>query len=448
MSGDKEKPPAPRWIETEALILNVSGPVGALHPQPWMTKPETKRVIAALTAGGDEVRFIGGCVRDALIKRPVQDIDIALSAPPDRVCQLLTAAGVRVVPTGIAHGTVTAVIGHVHFEITSLRVDVETFGRHARVEFTDDWSQDAARRDFTINAMSCTPDGTIYDYFGGLDDLAVGRVRFVGDATQRIEEDALRLLRFFRFYAVYGEPPADEHALAACRARAADVARLSVERVRGELLRLLMAPEPADVLQLMRDNGVLAHVLPEAGRLERLKRLCWLESHALARPSVKPDPTRRLAALFDADGGIALRLANRLKFSLRERKRLVTAAARPWPGALADDPRALAKALHHEGVHAVRDVALIEWADELIGQAKLPRARTEAWCRVLDTIDSWREVTFPLKGRDAIALGVPHGRSIGRLLREVEDWWEEGGYVAGRADCLEKLKAVLGEEGR
>ncbi|HOT84094.1 MAG TPA: CCA tRNA nucleotidyltransferase, partial [Candidatus Defluviicoccus seviourii] len=304
------------------------------------------------------------------------------------------------------------------------------------------------RRDFTINAMSCTPDGTIYDYFGGLDDLAVGRVRFVGDATQRIEEDALRLLRFFRFYAVYGEPPADEHALAACRARAADVARLSVERVRGELLRLLMAPEPADVLQLMRDNGVLAHVLPEAGRLERLKRLCWLESHALVRPSVKPDPTRRLAALFDADGGIALRLANRLKFSLRERKRLVTAAARPWPGALADDPIAVAKALYHEGVHAVRDVALIEWADELIGQAKLPRARTEAWCRVLDTIDNWREVTFPLKGRDAIALGVPHGRSIGRLLRGVEDWWEEGGYVASRADCLEKLKAVLEEESR
>lgn len=448
MSSDKERPPALRWTETEALILNVSGPVGALHPQPWMTKPETTRVIAALEAGGDEVRFIGGCVRDALIKRPVQDIDIALAAPPDRVSELLTAAGVRVVPTGIAHGTVTAVIGHVHFEITSLRVDVETFGRHARVEFTDDWSQDAARRDFTINAMSCTPAGTIYDYFGGLDDLAAGRVRFVGDATQRIEEDALRLLRFFRFYAVYGEPPADAHALAACRARAADVARLSVERVRGELLRLLMAPEPADVLQLMRDNGVLAHVLPEAGRLERLKRLCWLESRALVRPSVKPDPTRRLAALFDADGGIALRLADRLKFSLRERKRLVTAAARPWPRALADDPRALAKALHHEGVHAVRDVVLIQWADELIGQAKLPRARTEAWCRVLDTIDSWREVAFPLRGRDAIALGVPHGRTIGRLLREVEDWWEEGGYVAGRTDCLEKLKAVLEEEGR
>ena len=448
MNGERETPPQPRWIETEALILNVSGPVGALHPQPWMTQGETQKVMAALQAGGHEVRFIGGCVRDALVKRPVQDIDIALSAPPERVTHLLTAAGVRVVPTGIAHGTVTAVIGHVHFEITSLRVDVETFGRHARVEFTDDWSQDAARRDFTINAMSCTPDGTVYDYFGGLDDLAAGRVRFVGDAVQRITEDALRLLRFFRFYAVYGEPPADAHALAACRERAGDVTRLSVERVRGELFRLLMAPEPSDVLQLMRDNGVLAHVLPEAGGLKRLQRLCWLENHALARPSVKPDPTRRLAALFDADGGIAERLAERLKFSIRERKRLVVAAARPWPLPLADDPQALKKALHHEGAHAVRDVALIQWADELIDQAKLPRARTEAWLRALDAIDGWRDVTFPLKGRDAIAMGVPHGRTIGRLLREVEDWWEEGGYVAGRADCLAKLKAVREEDGR
>ena len=448
MSSDKDAPPQLRWVETEALILNVSGPVGALHPQPWMTQAETRRVIAALTAGGHEVRFIGGCVRDALVKRPVQDIDLALSAPPERVMELLTAAGVRVVPTGIAHGTVTAVVGRVHFEITSLRVDVEAFGRHARVAFTDDWSQDAARRDFTINAMSCTPDGTIYDYFGGLDDLAAGRVRFVGDATQRIVEDALRLLRFFRFFAVYGQSPADEYALSACRERAADVARLSVERVRGELLRLLMAPEPADVLQLMRDNGVLAHVLPEAGRLERLKRLCWLETHALARASVKPDPTRRLAALFDADGGIAKRVTERLKFSIRERKRLLIAAARPWPCSLADDPKALVRALHHEGVHAVRDMALIQWADELIGQAKLPRSRTEAWSRVLDTIDDWREVTFPLKGRDAIALGVPHGRAIGRLLREVEDWWEEGGYVAGRTECLARLKAVMEADGR
>lgn len=443
MSGDNQTPQQPRWTETEAIILNVSGPVGSLHPQPWMTQAETRAVIAALNAGGHEVRFIGGCVRDAILKRPVKDIDLALSAPPDRVTELLTKAGVRVVPTGIAHGTVTAVIGHVHFEITSLRVDVETFGRHARVEFTDDWARDAARRDFTINAMSCTADGTIYDYFGGLDDLAAGLVRFVGDPVQRIHEDALRLLRFFRFFAVYGEAPADQQALSACRERAADVARLSVERVRGELMRILMAPEPADVLQLMRDNDVLVQVLPEAGRLERLRRLCWLESHALARPSVKPDPTRRLAALFDADGGIAERLAERLKFSIRERKRLIIAAGWPCSPALADDPKTLKKTLHRTGAHATRDVALIQWADELIDQAKLPRARTEAWLLVLDTIDAWRDVSFPLKGRDCLALGVSHGRSIGQLLRQVEDWWEEGGYVAGRAECLDRLETAV-----
>lgn len=411
----------------------------------WTRRPGLAALTAAL--GADNIRWVGGAVRDGLLGVPVHDVDCATLLVPKDVIARLGKAGIRTVPTGIEHGTITAILKDGPVEITTVRRDVATDGRRATIAFAADWREDAARRDFTINAMSCTPDGTIYDYFGGLDDLAAGRVRFVGDATQRIEEDALRLLRFFRFYAVYGEPPADEEALSACRERAADVARLSVERVRGELLRLLMAPQPADVLQLMRDNGVLEHVLPEAGSLERLKRLCWLETHALARASVKPDPTRRLAALFDADGGIARRVAERLKFSIRERKRLLIAAARPWRCTLADDPKALLRALHHEGVHAVRDMALIQWADELIGQAKLPRLRTQAWTQVLDTIDSWREVAFPLKGRDAIALGVPHGRAIGRLLREVEDWWEEGGYVAGRTECLERLAAVMRETG-
>ena len=188
--------------------LRSNQPVGKLHPQPWMTAPETRLVLEALAEAGCEVRFIGGCVRDAVLKRPVRDIDLALPLPPDQVINLLRQAGIKVIPTGVDHGTVTAVVSSMHFEITTLRMDVETYGRRAKVAFIDDWSADAARRDFTFNALSCTPDGDIYDYFDGLEDLGHGRVRFVGDARDRIGEDVLRLLRFFRFYAHYGRPPA------------------------------------------------------------------------------------------------------------------------------------------------------------------------------------------------------------------------------------------------
>src|SRR5512144_1340575 len=184
-------------------------PVGKIHPQPWMTAPETRAVLEALTRDGAEVRFIGGCVRDAVLKRPVRDIDLALPRPPDYVMKVLRERSIKVVPTGVDHGTVTAVVGPMHFEITSLRMDVETYGRRARVAFTDDWVADAARRDFTFNALSCTPDGDIYDYFDGLEDLGHGRVRFVGNPSERIAEDVLRLLRYFRFYAHYGRPPPD-----------------------------------------------------------------------------------------------------------------------------------------------------------------------------------------------------------------------------------------------
>ncbi|MEE8534186.1 MAG: CCA tRNA nucleotidyltransferase, partial [Alphaproteobacteria bacterium] len=235
-----------------------------------MKAPATRAVVDALTADSAEVRFVGGCVRDAVAGRKVTDVDIATPDPPETVTRLLEAAGIRVVPTGIAHGTVTAVIRHRHFEITTLRRDVETYGRRAKVAFTDDWTADAARRDFTINALFCDPDGTLYDPFGGIDDLDAGRVRFVGDAVKRIKEDVLRLLRFFRFYAHYGRPPPDAEALAACRAMARALPGLSGERVSAELLRLLAAPDPAAVLALMIEAEVLAFVLPEVAGLDAL----------------------------------------------------------------------------------------------------------------------------------------------------------------------------------
>ncbi|MGE4220379.1 MAG: CCA tRNA nucleotidyltransferase, partial [Alphaproteobacteria bacterium] len=274
---------------------------GRIEPQPWMTEPATQRVMRALAEGGAGARFVGGCVRDALLGRPIRDIDIATDGSPERVTAILAAAGIKVVPTGFAHGTVTAVVDHRGFEITTLRVDVETFGRHARVAFTDDWVADAARRDFTFNAMSLETDGTLHDPFGGEADLRARRVRFVGAARQRIEEDVLRLLRYFRFHAHYGAPPPDAEALDACRAMAPRLPDLSAERVAAELMKLLAAPDPVPVLRLMRAEGVLARVLDEARDLARLARMVRIDAAA--------DPLRRLAALLPSDPAGALAVA-------------------------------------------------------------------------------------------------------------------------------------------
>ncbi|MBL8665976.1 MAG: CCA tRNA nucleotidyltransferase [Rhodospirillales bacterium] len=422
-------------------------PVGRIHPQPWMTAPETVAVLEALAADGAEVRFIGGCVRDSLLKRPVRDIDIALAVPPTGVMALLRRAGIKAIPTGIDHGTITAVVGAQCFEITTLRVDVETFGRRARVAFTDDWIADAARRDFTFNALSCTVDGEVYDFFGGLEDLGHGRVRFVGDASERIGEDVLRLLRYFRFYAHYGRPPPDVAALAACRAYAEKLPMLSGERVRVEIFRTLMATDPADVFALMRAQDVLAHVLPEANGIERLKMLSWIDSRAVRIDSVAPDPVRRLAALLTTDADGAGLIAERLKLSNRQRDRLVALAAGPpvHPELLA---LAVVRLLRSLGRETVRDLALLGWAGELAQTARLTRGRNTRWIELLHGIDQWQPVVFPLMGRDALALGIPRGPRIGALLRQVEDWWEEGGYAADRTACLAQLRLLAGAAGR
>ena len=226
-----------------------------------MTAPATRAVTEALSAEGATVRFVGGCVRDAVLGRDAKDVDIATPDPPETVIALLEAAGLKAVPTGIAHGTVTAVADGTPFEVTTLRHDVETDGRHAKVAFTDDWVADAARRDFTLNALYCDADGALYDPVGGIEDARRGRVRFVGDARARIEEDALRLLRFFRFHAHYGRGEADATALAACRELAPLLANLSGERLRDETLKLLAAPESAPVVALMIDMGVSVNSL-------------------------------------------------------------------------------------------------------------------------------------------------------------------------------------------
>src|SRR4051794_39436851 len=249
---------------------------------PWMREPATRALLDALRRGGIEARFVGGCVRDALLCRPSADIDLATPARPEAIIAALEKAGIKAVPTGIEHGTVTAVLPPRHFEITTLRRDVETYGRHARVAFDADWSEDAARRDFTINALYLDPEGTVHDPVGGLADLAAHRVRFVGEPARRIAEDVLRVLRYYRFEARFGHGEGDEAARAACRAAVPLLRTLSAERVAQELLRLLAIADPVRALTMMRDDGVLAAILPEATRLERLERLIAVEGSLIA----------------------------------------------------------------------------------------------------------------------------------------------------------------------
>jgi len=405
-------------------------PAGRIAPQPWMIAPETRRVVAALTADGAEVRFVGGCVRDTLDGRPVADVDIATDDRPDAVCDLLRRAGIKAVPTGIAHGTITAVCDHRSFEVTTLRRDVETFGRHARVEFTDDWEADAARRDFTFNAMSCRPDGMLFDPFGGTADLGAGRVRFVGNPDERLREDVLRLLRFFRFYAHYGRPPPDAASLAACTAAAPELRRLSGERVRAELLRLLVAPDPAPVMRLMASAGVLPHLLPEAVRFDRLAALVATES-GLDLPA---DPIRRLAAVLRVDANGAATLAARLRLSNHEAARLDGMVRWPPVAMFGAEPRAICRALFDIGRERYRDLALLAASDR-------PEEAGPLTLR-LATAESWMAPRLPIGGADVLATGVPHGPAVGRVLAAVTAWWREQDFAPDRDACLARLAAV------
>lgn len=408
-----------------------------LLPQPWMTEVETEAVFDALAAAGADARFVGGCVRDTLIGRPVGDIDIATDAVPERVIAALQAAGLKAVPTGVEHGTVTAVVNHKPFEITTLRRDVETFGRHATVAFTDDWTEDASRRDFTMNALSLSRDGVLFDPFGGEADLRAGRIRFVGDARARIEEDVLRLLRFFRFHAHYGRGDPDSDGMAACREMAPRLASLSAERVWAELRRLLEAPAPGPVLRLMAGAGVLQVILPEAAAFDRLDRLVDIEAaEGRKRPDlVQPDPVRRLGALVDVDAKGADALARRLRTSNAERDRLtgLEEGLRTPPESW--NEKAVRRLLYRMHPDRLVDLALVLWAG---GLTEPP------WDAVLAEAQDWTPPVFPIAGRDVSTLGIAQGPRIGELLAAVEAWWIAEDFKPDRAACLARLRAEAG----
>ncbi|MEM8826797.1 MAG: CCA tRNA nucleotidyltransferase, partial [Pseudomonadota bacterium] len=366
-----------------------------------------------------KTRMVGGAVRDGLLGLPVSDIDFATEFTPDEVMRRLEMVGLKAIPTGLAHGTVTAISGDFKVEVTTLRHDVETDGRHAEVAFTDDWRADAARRDFTINALNATlPGGVVGDYFGGLDDLAAGRVRFIGDALERIAEDHLRILRFFRFQARFGRGAADPDALAACKARARDLMALSRERISGELLKLLALPAPADTMQLMIANGIWRPVIPAFtdDSVADLRRTVARE----AACGIAGDAIRRLGAMLPADPEIADGVAARLRLSRVQKRRLAVIAGR---NSLSANLRGVA--FRHSSDAAV-DLALIT--------TDMPPVDVVA-------LRDWTVPTLPIGGGDLIAMGVERGPKVSMVLQALEQAWIKAGFP-GDAERVDQLAAA------
>ena len=392
-----------------------SGPVLRITP-PLLDDPGVRAILRALPAA----RVVGGAVRDAIAGRPGADVDFATPERPEVVIAALAKAGIRSVPTGLDHGTVTAVVAGRGFEVTTLRRDVETDGRHAVVAFTTDWQADAARRDFTINAMSMDGDGAVFDYFDGIDDLRAGIVRFVGDPACRIAEDYLRILRYFRFYARYAAAPPDPELWQAIREGIPGLTGLSVERVWNELARILATPDPAPTLALMSRLQVLAAVLPEAGDLAPL--------HRLAAAQAPADAILRLAAILDGDPNA---VAARLRLSGTDRERLIALRGEPVPRPDADED-------------AIRRMLADTDGRTLEGRTWLTSDADPAWDALRRRLAMTPRPVFPISGKHALALGIAPGRAMGALLQEVRAWWLAGGCRADAAACLADLRRRAG----
>ncbi|MGH6889271.1 MAG: CCA tRNA nucleotidyltransferase [Rhizomicrobium sp.] len=398
----------------------------------WMCAPETRAVMGALDAGHGAARFVGGAVRNALLGRQVEDIDIATTLRPDDVVRRLEAAGIKALPTGMAHGTVTAVFTGKTFEVTTLRRDVTTDGRHAAVAFSDDWKLDAQRRDFTINALSASPDGEVFDYTSGVEDLKARRIRFIGDPVARIREDYLRILRLFRFHAWYGRGDIDTDALAAVRNERAGLRRLSGERVRNEFLRLLAADDPCPAVRAMAEADIVREFLPGEARLARLGHLVLIDTGN----RFIGDPVLRLSALIAGDAAIATAVAQRLRLSNDNRNRIVDVASSENEPAFPMDVRALRALLYRLGAQRVRDRILLRWAGEPTD------AHAVEWRALLAVVNVWMPPRFPLSGGDVITAKIPEGPRVGKVLGELENWWIANDFAPDRAALLERLNAI------
>jgi poly(A) polymerase len=384
----------------------------ALADAPWLSSGPAARVLALLNGDGAEARVVGGAVRNALLGIAVNDLDIATTALPTEVIRRAKAAGIKSVPTGIAHGTVTLVVDAQPFEVTTLRQDVETFGRKARVVFGTDWARDAERRDFTINGLSVGADGVVHDYVGGLADIAAKRVRFIGDPKLRIAEDYLRILRFFRIHAAYGAGEPDREGYLACIGGSAGLAGLSAERVRMEILKLMVAPGAAAAVVAMADGGLLLPIFGGVAYTGAFAAMIAAE-HALG---LEPNAIRRLGALAVALSEDARRLAARLRLTNNEAKALDSMGHRWWRMAGMDEARARRR-LYRLGAERYRDRLMLAWARDGV------RASSASWRELATLPERWSAPKFPLKAADFVGRGIDAGPALGHVLGLAEDAW-------------------------
>ncbi|RWQ30017.1 CCA tRNA nucleotidyltransferase [Mesorhizobium sp.] len=420
----------------------MSGRVSLAGKADWLGERHLQRLLAALADGGEEARVAGGAVRNALIGQPVADVDIATTTVPDETIRRAEAAGFKAVPTGIEHGTITIVAGGKPFEVTTLRADIETDGRRAKVSFGRDWKADAERRDFTINALYAEADGTIVDLVGGIADIEARRLRFIGDPEARIREDYLRILRFFRFFAWYGDGRPDAEGLKACARLKEGLGQLSVERVWSELKKLLSAPDPSRALLWMRQAGVLTSVLPESEK--------WgIDAiHALTRAEKDlgstPDPLLRLEAIVPPDAARMKTLAERLRFSVSDAGRL-----RQWALTAPVEPKTteagLAKRLYRGDRQGIVDRLRLSLASARARAVEDNDALLEAggFSRLLAFAEKWKKPGFPLKGADLTRLGASPGPKLGATLKNLENEWIESGFALDRGALLKLAAEAL-----
>lgn len=395
--------------------------------------------ISEVIAELGDARLVGGCVRDAYLKRKIKDIDIATAKKPEEVTEILESKGIKIVPTGITHGTVTAVKDKDVIEITTLRKDLNCDGRHAEIEFTDDWEEDAGRRDFTMNALSMDLDGNIHDYFDGLNDLKRGRVRFVGDPEARVQEDYLRILRYFRFEAHYGTHALDKASLDACAKYKGKIETLSGERIQAEMFKLLTATDPYHVLLLMKDNEILHHIMPgvtDNVHLDSIRHLVMIEKE---EGSVMPskDAIIRLALLIEEGHGQVEEICEVWKCSNADRKsllRLVTPDIEVTPEIEEKKQKKMLVRLGKEDF--IRQV-IFNWAKDE------DNFHVGAFKSMLALANTWQPPEFPVKGQDIIDLGIEQGEEVGKLLEEAFLIWEDSNYSLDKKGILERLNPTL-----
>lgn len=407
-----------------------SSTLPSLKDAEWLRRTQTVKLFTALNTGGVETRAVGGAVRNALLGLKVTEIDLATTALPQKIMTMALDAGFKAIPTGIEHGTVTVIVDGVPFEVTTLRRDVETFGRHAKVAFTENWEEDARRRDFTLNALYADCQGTVFDPLGGNSDLVAGHVRFIGSAEERIKEDYLRILRFFRFNAYYGKGALDADGLKASVRLRDGLARLSAERIAAEMRRLLVAPNTMRGLKALYDYGLLTDVLGGVPRLLHLERLITIEEGL----RLTPEATLRLAALTVFVLEDAERLTARLHLSKIEQAVLELAVTSGEP-AFGDETHSK-ETLYRFGTDAYRARVLLAWAAS-------GAAHDDAnWRSIYTLPDHWQAPSFPLRGADLVEIGAVKGPEIGELLCRLEAEWIAGGFNASREALIVRAKAL------